>query len=91
MVLPGGLELRRFDTEETIRSFDDSWKPPQGGGHRVAFGSRVTIRPMWTRPTPLTGSGSTATCRRGRVWGQRYAIVLDPDGNHVGSPSLPAS
>ena len=32
-VLPGGLRMA-FDTEETIRSFDDSWQAPSGG-HRL--------------------------------------------------------
>ncbi len=33
--LPGGLRLA-WDTEETIRSFDQDWTPPSGG-HRIGL------------------------------------------------------
>jgi catechol 2,3-dioxygenase-like lactoylglutathione lyase family enzyme len=82
--LPGGLRLA-FDTEDTIRSFDDSWKPPGGGGHRVAL-AFACADPAEVDATyaALTGSGSTGHLRPwDAFWGQRYAIVLDPDGNHV--------
>ena len=84
VALPGGLRLV-FDTEETIRSFDDSWQPPAGGGHRVAL-AFACDDPAEVDATyaQLTGSGSPGHLPPwDAFWGQRYAIVLDPDGNHV--------
>lgn len=81
--LPGGLKLV-WDSIETIRSFDPDWSTPSGG-HRVAIAIRC--------PDPAGVDALYA--RLGELgyrqykdpwdafWGQRYAIVLDPDGNHV--------
>jgi catechol 2,3-dioxygenase-like lactoylglutathione lyase family enzyme len=82
--LPGGLRLA-FDTEDTIRSFDDSWKPPAGGGHRIAL-AFACADPAEVDATyaALTASGSKGHLPPwDAFWGQRYAVVLDPDGNHV--------
>jgi catechol 2,3-dioxygenase-like lactoylglutathione lyase family enzyme len=82
--LPGGLRLA-FDTEDTIRSFDGSWQPPAGGGHRVAL-AFACDDPADVDATyaALTGSGSVGHLPPwDAFWGQRYAIVLDPDGNHI--------
>jgi catechol 2,3-dioxygenase-like lactoylglutathione lyase family enzyme len=81
--LPGGLKLA-WDTEETIRSFDESWVPPSGG-HRVALafgcGTPADVDATYLA---LTESGSTGHhAPWDAFWGQRYAVVLDPDGNHV--------
>jgi catechol 2,3-dioxygenase-like lactoylglutathione lyase family enzyme len=84
VALPGGLKLA-FDTEETIRSFDDSWQPPKGGGHRIAL-AFACDDPADVDATyaALTASGSTGHLPPwDAFWGQRYAIVLDPDGNHA--------
>ncbi len=81
--LAGGLRLA-WDTEETIRSFDDSWMRPSGG-HRIAL--------AFTCDTPAdVDANYDALVDVGTIghlapwdafWGQRYAVVLDPDGNHV--------
>ena len=73
-----------FDTEGTIRSFDASWTPPSGG-HRVAL--------AFTCASPAevdeTYAALVAAGVKGHLepwdafWGQRYAVVLDPDGNHI--------
>ena len=85
VALPGGLRLA-FDTEETIRSFDDSWTA--AGGRRAPGRARVRVRRPRRRRRDLrrssTGSGSPGHLAPwDAFWGQRYAIVLDPDGNHV--------
>ena len=82
--LPGGLRLL-FDTEDTIRSFDESWRPPAGGhGLALGFGVRLAGR----RRRDLRGArrrrGARATLRRGtRSGGSATPSSLDPDGNHV--------
>jgi uncharacterized glyoxalase superfamily protein PhnB len=83
VVLPGGLRLA-WDTEETIRSFDASWVRPSGG-HRVALAfACVSPDDVDENYRKLVESGSTGHREPwDAFWGQRYAVVLDPDGNHV--------
>lgn len=81
--LPGGLRLA-WDTVDTIRSFDEGWAPPSGG-HRIGLafhcGSPDGVDSTYERLTGLGYEGHKAPWDA--VWGQRYAIVLDPDGNAV--------
>ena len=81
--LPGGLRIA-WDTADTIRAFDPGWTPPSGG-HRIGLAFAFAIRQTWMPPT-----GELVTAGyRGHLepwdafWGQRYATVLDPDGNSV--------
>ncbi|WP_189312345.1 VOC family protein [Streptomyces brasiliensis] len=81
--LPGGLTLA-LDTEETIRSFHSAWRPPTGGG-RVALafrcGSPAEVDSVYDG---LVGVGYHGELKPwDAFWGQRYATVLDPDGNGV--------
>ena len=81
--LPGGLRLA-WDTEDTMRSFDPSWSAPTGG-HRLslAFACDSPADVDATYAT-LVGSGSTGHLEPWvAFWGQRYASVLDPDGNVI--------
>ncbi|MCP4307856.1 MAG: glyoxalase [bacterium] len=81
-VLPGGIRLM-WDTVEVVQSFSE-WEPPQGG-HRMAV-AFLCNNPdaVDAKYRELVGAG-----HRGHVapfdafWGQRYATVLDPDGNPV--------
>jgi uncharacterized glyoxalase superfamily protein PhnB len=78
----GGVRLM-FDTVELVRSFS-SWEPPSAG-HRMGL-AFLCDSPEHVDATyaDLVGAGY-----RGRLepfdafWGQRYATVLDPDGNPV--------
>ncbi len=81
--LPGGLRLA-WDTEATIRSFDESWTPPSGG-HRIGLAFACTS-PTDVDAThrALVESGSPSHLEPwDAFWGQRYAVVVDPDGNHI--------
>ncbi|MFF4453162.1 VOC family protein [Streptomyces goshikiensis] len=81
--LPGGLRIG-WDTEEVVRSFDPSWaRPADGGRVGLAFrcGSPAEVDAVYTE---LTGAGHTGHLKPwDAFWGQRYAIVLDPDGSEV--------
>jgi uncharacterized glyoxalase superfamily protein PhnB len=84
VALAGGLRLM-FDTEDTIRSFDASWTPPAGGGHRVALAfacdSPADVDATYAA---ITGAGYEGHLPPwDAFWGQRYATVHDPDGNAV--------
>lgn len=81
--LDGGTVLA-LDTEETVRSFHAGWRPPAGGG-RVSLAFRcdgpAEVDSLYAE---LTGAGYHGELKPwDAVWGQRYATVLDPDGNGV--------
>ena len=82
-VLPGGLRLA-WDTVETVRSFDSEWSPPSGSA-RVSLAFLVDTAAEVDR----TYDALIALGYEGHkepwdaFWGQRYAVVLDPDGNGV--------
>ncbi|MER5911046.1 VOC family protein [Streptomyces sp. NPDC001982] len=81
--LPGGLTFA-LDTEETIRSFHSAWQPPAGGGRvAIAFrcGSPAEVDALYE---DLVSAGYHGELKPwDAFWGQRYATVLDPDGNGV--------
>jgi catechol 2,3-dioxygenase-like lactoylglutathione lyase family enzyme len=78
--LPGGMRIA-WDTEEVIRSFDPGWARPEGGD-RIGLAFRCAS----PREVDATYESLVAAGYRGHlkpwdaVWGQRYAVVLDPDG-----------
>ncbi|MGW2930625.1 VOC family protein [Streptomyces sp. NPDC001156] len=81
--LPGGLRLA-LDTEETVRSFHTGWQPPSGGG-RVSLAFRcdspVEVDHLYEE---LVSAGHHGELKPwDAVWGMRYAVVHDPDGNGV--------
>ncbi|GAB7182123.1 vicinal oxygen chelate (VOC) family protein [Kitasatospora sp. Ki12] len=81
--LPGGL-LLVLDAESTIRSFHPSWRPPTGGGRTsLAFRCEgpAQVDALYEE---LTGAGYHGELKPwDAFWGQRYAVVHDPDGNGV--------
>ncbi|WP_345663839.1 VOC family protein [Streptomyces venetus] len=81
--LPGGLRLL-FDTEETVRSFHPAWRPPVGGG-RAGLALRCDApEEVDALYEELVGAGCHGELKPwDAFWGQRYAVVLDPDGNGV--------
>lgn len=82
-VLPGGPRIG-WDTEEVIRSFDPSWTRPASDGRvGLAFlcDSPAAVDSLYAE---LTGAGHTGHLKPwDAFWGQRYAVVLDPDGSGV--------
>ena len=81
--LPGGLHLL-FDTQDTIRSFDPSWTPPSGG-HRMAlaFDCGEPAGVDAAHDALVAAGHRSHLAPWDAFWGQRYATVLDPDGNSV--------
>jgi uncharacterized glyoxalase superfamily protein PhnB len=80
--LPGGLRLA-FDTEEVIRSFHADWTPVRGGRTNLAF-----VLPDPAAVDALYAELMAAGHESGLApfdafWGQRYAVVHDPDGNGI--------
>ncbi len=83
VTLPNGLRLA-WDTVDTIRSFDTEWSTPSGGA-RVALAFDCDS-PEGVDATfeQLVAAGHVGHLPPwDAVWGQRYAVVHDPDGNTV--------
>ncbi len=82
-VLDGGFKLM-FDTVEVITSFDSAWTPPNGG-HRAALAIEcddpASVDALYSSLTDTGHAGHLAPFDA--FWGQRYAVVFDPDGNPV--------
>lgn len=81
-VTPGGLRIA-WDTAELIGEIYPDYTAPSGG-HRISL--------AFLCPTPADVDekyAELAALGHGRkepwdaFWGQRYAVVEDPDGNHV--------
>jgi uncharacterized glyoxalase superfamily protein PhnB len=81
--LPGGLRIA-WDTVDTIHSFDPAWTPPTDG-HRISLAFACDD----PAEVDATFAGLVAAGYEGHLepwdafWGQRYATVVDPDGNGV--------
>jgi catechol 2,3-dioxygenase-like lactoylglutathione lyase family enzyme len=79
----GGLRVA-WDTVEVVHSFDPGWAPPVGG-------QRLGMAFLCDSPTEVDevyGELLAAGYEGGRepwdaFWGQRYAVMKDPDGNPV--------
>jgi catechol 2,3-dioxygenase-like lactoylglutathione lyase family enzyme len=83
VALPGGLRLC-WDPVSTIVSFDPSWTPPTGG-HAMGLAFRCADPDEVDRVhADLVDAGHRSHLKPvDAFWGQRYATVLDPDGNGV--------
>jgi uncharacterized glyoxalase superfamily protein PhnB len=80
--LARGLRLM-FDTVDVVRSFSE-WEPP-AGGHRIGLAFLCSSPgEVDERHTALVAAGYESHVDPfDAPWGQRYATVLDPNGNPV--------
>ncbi|WP_347405131.1 VOC family protein [Micromonospora sp. WMMD1082] len=83
VTLPGGLRLA-WDDVATVRSFDPEWTPPVGG-HRAALAFRCASPAEVDRwYAELTAEGHHGHLPPWDApWGQRYAVLHDPDHTPV--------
>jgi uncharacterized glyoxalase superfamily protein PhnB len=93
LAMPGGM-IVHFDSPALARAYDRGWREPEGTGTRNVFSFHVASRDDVDRIyAKLTGLGYRSSQPPfDAFWGSRYAIVEDPDSNHVGlmSPRDPA-
>ncbi|MEU0987763.1 VOC family protein [Streptomyces sp. NPDC005953] len=79
--LPSGLRVM-WDTEATIASFDPTWQRPAVGGERVGLAflcaDAAEVDSLYAELIEAGHQGHLKPWDA--VWGQRYAVVLDPDG-----------
>ena len=80
--LPNGLRLM-WDTVEMMRKLDPEWQQPQGHPIALAFecDSPGDVDATYARVTQAGFQEKTEPFDA--FWGQRYATLLDPDGNAV--------
>ncbi|HSA51351.1 MAG TPA: VOC family protein [Yinghuangia sp.] len=80
--LPGGL-LLVWDTAEIVRSFAPHWEAPRGGRIGLAFTCTDPASVDRTHDDLVSAGYRSHLAPFDAPWGQRYATVLDPDGNGV--------
>lgn len=76
--------LIAWDTLEVIQSFDPNYTAPTGS-HRIALAfDRGTPEAVDATYAELISAGFTGHVAPWDAhWGQRYATLLDPDGNSI--------
>jgi catechol 2,3-dioxygenase-like lactoylglutathione lyase family enzyme len=80
---PGGVRVM-FDTVSVIHSFDPDWQPPVGGPAMSLAFECATPAEVDARVAMVAQAGFSVHREPwDAFWGQRYATVLDPDGNRV--------
>jgi catechol 2,3-dioxygenase-like lactoylglutathione lyase family enzyme len=83
VTLPGGLRLC-WDPVSTIRSFDPDWTAP-AGSPRVGLAFRCAdaaeVDKVYADMVSAGHHGHLAPWDA--FWGQRYAVLHDPEGNNV--------
>ena len=80
---PGGVRVM-WDTYETVRATEPDWEPGTGGQTMaLAFGCDSPAE-VDARVEDVRAAGFGVHHEPwDAFWGQRYATVVDPDGNHV--------
>lgn len=90
MRMPGGFSLE-LDSVALARHYNCGYTPPAGTGSRTVLSFRMPSR----EAVDETSGRLVAAGHRSlqppydTFWGARYAIVEDPDRNHVGLMSRP--
>jgi catechol 2,3-dioxygenase-like lactoylglutathione lyase family enzyme len=73
-----------WDTYETIRSFDPEWTPGTGGPRAGLAFQCADPAEVDTTYARMVGAGHHSHLAPWNApWGQRYAVLHDPDGNGV--------
>ena len=90
MKMPDGFELA-LDSHALAETYNAGWRAFDGAGNRTVMSFRYAdaaeVDAVHERVVGLGHSSSQAPFYT--FWGSRYAIVADPDGNHVGLMSPP--
>jgi catechol 2,3-dioxygenase-like lactoylglutathione lyase family enzyme len=80
--LPNGVRFM-LDTEEVVRSFKEDWSRETGNQIGIAFecASPAEVDEVYARITEAGFEGEKEPWDA--FWGQRYALLRDPDGVEV--------
>ncbi len=80
--LPNGLRLM-LDSRELMRKLDPEWTQSTGHAMGLAFECASPGEVDAVHATVTAAGHPSKTAPWDAFWGQRYAQVLDPDGNIV--------
>jgi uncharacterized glyoxalase superfamily protein PhnB len=82
VITPNGYRIA-WDTEALARSIHADWVAPQGNRVGLAFKCDGPAD-VDARYAQITGAGYAGVKEPwDAFWGQRYAVVSDPDGLHI--------
>lgn len=82
-VTPSGIRFM-LDTEDVMSTFDPSWTTPSGRGRiGLAFACEDPADVDDTHRRVVAAGHRSHLEPFDAFWGQRYASVLDPDGNVI--------
>jgi catechol 2,3-dioxygenase-like lactoylglutathione lyase family enzyme len=81
-ILPNGLRLM-LDALELIKKLDPEWTEPKGHRMNVAFRCADPAEVDAAHAKVTKAGYASKTAPWDAFWGQRYAQVVDPDGNVV--------
>lgn len=72
-----------LNAEKLVKTLHDDWVKPEGQRHEIAFkcGSPSEVDAVYAQVTAAGHRGIKEPWDA--FWGQRYAVVEDPDGAHV--------
>lgn len=78
-VMPSGFRLA-WDSESAIKNFDPAWVEPVGQRVGLAFkcSTPAEVDKLYNRI--IQNGHQSHKAPWDAVWGQRYAVVIDPDG-----------
>jgi len=82
VVLPGGIRLM-WDTHAALRAFDPDFTPGDAGGPSLAFLCADAAEVDAVHAALAAAGHPTTKPPWDAEWGQRYAVVRDPDGHSV--------
>ena len=80
--LPGGIRLM-WDTHAALQAFDPDYRPEVPHGPSLAFLCADAAEVDAVHAELAAAGHKTAKPPWDAAWGQRYAVVQDPDGHSV--------
>jgi catechol 2,3-dioxygenase-like lactoylglutathione lyase family enzyme len=80
--LPSGIRLM-WDSVELMKQLDAGWQPPVGQPLGLAFHCGSAAGVDQAHGAVVAAGFASKSDPWDAFWGQRYARVLDPDGNAV--------
>jgi catechol 2,3-dioxygenase-like lactoylglutathione lyase family enzyme len=83
VITPNGYRIS-LNTVAMVQGFDPEWRAPQGSNRvSLAFKCGSPAEVDATHARVLQAGHVSHKAPWDAFWGQRYAVVLDPDGNTV--------
>ena len=88
--MPSGFELE-LDSQALAKVYNAGWRPASDAGSRTVMSFHLADAAAVDETHRRLSAAGHATAQPPyyTFWGSRYAIVVDPDGNHVGLMSPP--